>query len=147
VPRITEKRREYNRRYRQENYDKVREAEKRSRLKNIEKHRAGTRERMRKLRAEQPEKYSYQARKSRHRCKYGLTPEQRDTMLQQQNGCCAICKSPDPRCPDWHTDHCHKTKQVRGLLCSKCNLMLGHAQDNPSTLRSAAEYLERNPER
>jgi len=36
------------------------------------------------------------------------------------------------------------TDKIRGLLCRDCNLMLGHAQDNPDILREAANYLEAN---
>jgi hypothetical protein len=32
----------------------------------------------------------------------------------------------------------------RGWLCHHCNLILGHAQDNPGTLRLLADYIERS---
>src|SRR6266498_2231273 len=32
-------------------------------------------------------------------------------------------------------DHCHQTGITRGWICQSCNLMLGHARDNPSILR------------
>lgn len=35
-----------------------------------------------------------------------------------------------------------KTGQIRGLLCRSCNLMLGNAQEEVSTLASAIKYLE-----
>lgn len=40
-------------------------------------------------------------------------------------------------------DHCHKTGQWRGLLCSRCNTGLGMFQDHPDLLRAAAEYIEK----
>ena len=43
-------------------------------------------------------------------------------------------------------DHNHKTKKVRGLLCSKCNTALGQFEDNPELLRRAIKYLENDDE-
>ena len=77
--------------------------------------------------------------------RYGLTEDTWDKMYYQQAGRCDICLAPkDPS--EMHTDHCHYGKQVRSLLCRPCNLLLGHAVDNPEVLRRAAEYLKRNTE-
>lgn len=42
-----------------------------------------------------------------------------------------------------NVDHCHNTGDVRGVLCSDCNIAIGHAEDNPTRLRVLAAYLER----
>lgn len=39
-------------------------------------------------------------------------------------------------------DHDHKTGKVRGLLCKHCNWTLGHAKDNPATLRRLTAFLD-----
>lgn len=39
-------------------------------------------------------------------------------------------------------DHCHEHGHIRGMLCSNCNLLLGHAKDDPSILSKAISYLE-----
>jgi len=42
-----------------------------------------------------------------------------------------------------HIDHCHKTGEVRGVLCMRCNLSLGNAGDSPEKLRGLADYAEK----
>jgi hypothetical protein len=41
-------------------------------------------------------------------------------------------------------DHCHTSGKTRGILCGKCNLMLGKAEDNIGYLKSAIKYLEKH---
>jgi len=73
----------------------------------------------------------------RHKLKkFGLTQEQFNTLLSQQNGLCAICGKPPKRV--LAIDHDHVTGRVRGLLCSKCNLNLGFVEKHSAKI---AEYL------
>jgi predicted nucleic acid-binding Zn ribbon protein len=75
---------------------------------------------------------------------YGLTPEQYEAMLAEQEGRCAICRTDDAGGKGgWHVDHDHATGSVRALLCHHCNLGLGNFRDDPVQLRSAADYLDR----
>ena len=77
---------------------------------------------------------------------YNMTPDGYEDLLNKQNGVCAICESPHPRMKNatrLYVDHCHVTGNVRGLLCHRCNVMLGNSSDSPETLRKAANYLER----
>lgn len=116
-------------------------------------HRAEIAEKMRKRRLADPDVHKartakYQAdnreelKQRRRRKLYGLTPEDYDTLLKKQRGRCAICRSDTPRAQrDWHVDHCHKTGKVRGLLCHKCNVGLGHFGDSVKLLGKAIEYL------
>lgn len=74
--------------------------------------------------------------------KYGMTKEQLDLMFVNQGSCCVICKATEPGSKiGWHTDHCHRSNKVRGILCHGCNVLLGYAKDKPEVLRSAARYL------
>jgi hypothetical protein len=63
---------------------------------------------------------------------YGLTEEARDTLIESQGGCCAICRvnltSIGSRAT--HVDHCHVTGIVRGILCHPCNTKLGWYERN-----------------
>ena len=73
---------------------------------------------------------------------YDLTPEQYDTFMSSQGSTCAICHNNFKNAKDTHIDHDHLTGAVRALLCSGCNVTLGHMNDDPSLLRAAAEYIE-----
>lgn len=54
---------------------------------------------------------------------------------------CEICKSSGGQLGIVF-DHCHRTGEARGWLCSKCNSALGMADDDPRKLRALADYLE-----
>lgn len=77
---------------------------------------------------------------------YGLTPVGYQKLLNEQNGVCAICGLPETRviykkivlC----VDHDHKTGKVRALLCSRCNILLGQANENVELLQKMASYLK-----
>ena len=83
---------------------------------------------------------------------YGITREQYDSMLKEQDGRCAICKSKDSYSRNYKTtkvskfavDHCHTTGKVRGLLCTKCNRALGMVSDSIETVLRMAEYLRKH---
>lgn len=72
---------------------------------------------------------------------YGITIADRDKMVERQGGRCALCGAHDTKL---QVDHDHKSGMVRGVLCRHCNLMLGHAKDNPETLKKAVDYLLNN---
>ena len=74
---------------------------------------------------------------------YGITSATYDRILKSQDHCCAICYTNEPGGSGihFHVDHCHETGDVRGLLCSQCNQVLGLMEDNPGLLIQAAEYL------
>jgi len=71
--------------------------------------------------------------------KMGLTPEQHAQDLKDANGICPVCGRP---APILNRDHCHASGKARGLLCTRCNLILGHAEDDVDILYSLADYLE-----
>lgn len=76
---------------------------------------------------------------ARHRrYAYGLDEAEYQTLLAAHDGRCPICTS---RFGMLVVDHDHRTGQVRGLLCDRCNRALGHLQDSPGIAARAAEYL------
>ena len=76
--------------------------------------------------------------------KYGITPEEYQLKLVAQGNTCAICRAsnPGPRCRFFAVDHDHNSGRIRGLLCNKCNRVLGLAGDSVIWLREAIAYLE-----
>lgn len=89
---------------------------------------------------------------------YGITMEQYRELLAAQDGVCAICQSGEVKrhhetgvpfmlCVD-HDHNCCPGKRscgecVRGLLCSRCNSVLGHVELN-GLMEGMAGYLERH---
>lgn len=89
-----------------------------------------------------PERVRRNARASRLRTKYGLTPEDFDALLAAQGHRCAICSADEAAVSGrWVVDHCHKTGRVRGILCNRCNRGIGRLGDDPFRIRVAAAYL------
>lgn len=88
------------------------------------------------------------ARSKKHsKLRYGLSPGDYDRLFAEQGGRCAICgKHQTEFKKRLFIDHDHETGVVRGLLCIKCNGMLGYAKDNMGILLNAVEYLERADE-
>jgi hypothetical protein len=80
--------------------------------------------------------------------KYGVTADEYDSLLQSQNGACALCGAtegrvmPDGRLFRLFVDHDHKTGAVRGLLCSTCNSGIGQLGDDIEGLERALAYLK-----
>lgn len=76
---------------------------------------------------------------------YGLTVEQYDKMVVDQGGLCAICgKTPSGKRKLLCVDHCHRSGQIRGLLCLSCNCGLGYFKDSVDLLKKAVVYLEKS---
>jgi predicted metal-binding protein len=70
--------------------------------------------------------------------RYGMSVEQYESMLELQQGVCAICSRRDAVV----VDHDHRTGKVRALLCQGCNSALGNFFDDPMLIRKAASYVE-----
>lgn len=74
--------------------------------------------------------------------KYGMTLETYSAMVEQRENKCDICGQLADTPYSLKVDHCHKSGEVRGLLCHYCNLTLGHARDSIETLESCVAYLK-----
>lgn len=75
--------------------------------------------------------------------KYGLTSDDYEEMLIHQDGKCAVCLKPETRQGRrLSVHHDHVTSRVIALLCARCNMALGHFNDDPALLRRAAALME-----
>lgn len=76
---------------------------------------------------------------------YGLTAEQYEQLLKRQGGKCAICRA-RPKSKRLAVDHDHKTGEVLGLLCSRCNHDLkGSAWDSLAMATALWHYMNTPP--
>lgn len=83
------------------------------------------------------------------RTAYGLRPEDYAAKLAEQHGACALCHEPETvtykgRPRRLAVDHDRHTGRVRGLLCQRCNLLVGALEQQPALLEAAAAYLRRH---
>ena len=145
-----EQRRVYNARYYAANRERIAEQAKDYRRRN-----AAERKKRRKAEyAADPERFKRQSREwqaanpekrfEQRLRKYGITAVQYRQILARQGGGCAVCgltDSGDRRGGRLHVDHDHDSGQVRGILCTNCNLGIGKFGDDPGRLRRAAIYL------
>ena len=121
------------------NRERMLERSRQYRQDNREACRKRCREYMRARRISDPELYrSWQV------ARYGITLDQCKAILKAQHGVCAICNRPESKKRrdgsvfDLAIDHDHKTGKVRGLLCARCNSMLGWFEKHSN---DAAQYL------
>lgn len=76
---------------------------------------------------------------------YGISLEDYNKLLEQQKGCCAICKKNESKFKKGLVvDHDHKTGEVRSLLCPNCNFAIGYAQEDIVILEAMIKYLDKS---
>jgi uncharacterized protein YbaR (Trm112 family) len=78
--------------------------------------------------------------KNHLRKSYGLTMDEFNRMVLDQDGKCYICGKDNGKYK-LRVDHNHTTGRLRKLLCNKCNQMLGMADEIPAILEKGANYL------
>ena len=74
--------------------------------------------------------------------KFGMTVEQYDVLYDSQGGTCAICKKPGNGNRRMSVDHNHGTNKIRGLLCQRCNTIVGMSFENSGILMATISYLD-----
>lgn len=79
---------------------------------------------------------------------YGITLEDYENILAKQKNTCVICHQAETaisneskKVKKLSVDHNHVTGEVRGLLCDRCNRLLGYARESIPILQNAINYL------
>lgn len=75
---------------------------------------------------------------------YGISEEQYNLMLEEQEYCCAVCgkHEEDEKPRRLAVDHNHVTGEIRGLLCNYCNHRIVGRHRDGDLLRRIADYIE-----
>lgn len=95
--------------------------------------------------------------KSKHKAKYAAYETQRglrrnyaisldiyEKIYKKQKGKCACCGTHERAFKrKLHVDHDHKTREIRALLCTKCNPGLGYFNHSVKNLKRAITYLNK----
>lgn len=95
-------------------------------------------------RIENPGRWKAKRHRNMIKEKFGIEIDVYNKLFESQNGSCDICKTHQSLLNKrLFVDHCHRTNMVRGLLCQKCNFMLGQASDSESIFKAAISYLRK----
>lgn len=157
APKYVEKQKEYRKKYYENNKERLAEQSRQRYLRRKEKILEKRKEYLKSLPPEEVE------RRRLHKIKYGremrskgkfrphtwkrlgidLTLERFNEMGESQGWRCKICGvSQNELNYSLNVDHDHETKNIRGLLCGKCNTGIGLLKEDIEILKSAISYLE-----
>lgn len=81
---------------------------------------------------------------SSYKRQYGITIDQYEQMLIEQNNVCKICQKPEKSKTKKNltVDHSHITGKVRGLLCHSCNVSIGLLKEDLNIIENLLIYLK-----
>jgi hypothetical protein len=139
-----EKRKANNRKLNKEYYDRIRSQKTPQYERMLDGQNSRQKEWVKNLTAEEREVYLRSCANRRMKRKYGIGVEEFDRMSANQKGLCSICGKPQQHGWRLAIDHNHKTGQVRDLLCTRCNTVIGHMEDDIKLLQSAIKYLRKH---
>lgn len=133
----------YRKKYFQENPNKRREYHKKWRDKNKEY----VINKAKKYKKRNPIKIKFLNQRYWLKKAFNLTIEDYNNLLKNQGNKCAICKTKFKKLTEQNIDrlcidHNHKTEQIRGLLCTQCNLAIGNLKEKIQYFKNAIKYLQ-----
>jgi hypothetical protein len=133
-----------NQRWRANNKEKSREASDNWRQNNKARHNETRAKWRARIKAENPELVTQQNRKWALKKVFGMTVEEFEMLLAEQNGGCAICGGPPVAGKkNLSVDHDHETGANRGLLCGLCNFALCRVEQDAGWGEKALRYLHK----
>jgi hypothetical protein len=146
-----EEKRAQDKRYYEKNSEVISEKRKKEYVENKEEHRSkdekyrnANRETIKKRQRKWYEDNVDRVKGNKLKYSYGITLEEYQAMFNAQEGKCLICnRHQDELKQALYVDHDHVTEKIRGLLCHKCNTVLGYADDDIQVLINAIEYLKK----
>lgn len=100
-----------------------------------------------KWRQENSEKWNKKRYSTALEKKFGINLDEYDKLFPEK--ICSGCNTTTNKSPRTGKDsrlaldHDHKTGKLRGLLCNKCNLILGYCNDNSKILKNLIKYLNK----
>ncbi len=106
------------------------------------KYRAAHREKMRAYQRKWMKAHPEISRRNALKRLYGITVEQWEVLFDRQERMCAVCTLDESDYKGkWYTDHNHRTGKVRGIVCVRCNQVIGALEDPAVSL--AQDYITR----
>ncbi len=75
----------------------------------------------------------------------GMQPGDYGRLLAYQGGRCALCGRAKGTTKRLAREHDHKSKLLRGLVCTPCNDVLAHARDDVEFFERVIAYLKNPP--
>lgn len=102
--------------------------------KHYQEHKEEYRKRQKTWECNNPKNIAKRCRKHRIKKVFGLSVKEYDDLkcklLLEQNGRCKVCGRHESELTQkLQLDHNHETKQIRGLLCIRCNTRLAYFED------------------
>lgn len=94
--------------------------------------------------ADRTEAYKRTAKNKQMHARYGITLDDFENQLKEQNYTCVMCKTEITGTRQAHMDHCHTTGKIRQILCRNCNYGLGFFRDNIEVMQAGIEYIKRH---
>ena len=91
-----------------------------------------------------PEQYAYHCWEIKLKREHNLTPAEYEAKVTLQGDSCMICNiNKSELSKRLSVDHDHATGENRGLLCDRCNKVLGMVSDSTQLLSECIKYLDK----